>query len=1085
MRKHLLKLAGIAATLLLFTVPALPQARSSAADLTGVISDPTRVRLKGATITIASLSTGLTRSATSDATGAYRIPLLPPGQYEVKVEMNGYNTQIRKGVLLTVGQTVVINFEMAVGFTKEIEVIQTDAPVGEPERTHQAQAIGQKPINNLPINGRNFLAFVKLTPGVTDENPAVAGAQPGPLTTSGLSFAGQNARTNSVQIDGVDNNDITSNGVRPTIGQEAVSEFQINRNSYNPEFGRATGGVINIVSKSGTNEFHGNFFNYLRSESIDSRNTFATGLQQKPKFRRNQPGFTLGGPIRDDKTFFFAAYEGLFRRESAISTILADSSILQPSTTQQAIISTLLRSNNPNNIQLAQKLQGLLTTAPNSPVPGAGQFFPQNRATYNYLANSTGAFPVEQNASTASFRLDHAFTERDYLFFRYSLTNDSQHNAGIGGQFAPSSGFDIGSQDHSFTFGETHVFRRSGASNEFRLQLTRNIYNINTVDPFGPRVQIAGIGFFGREFASPSDRTQRRLQFLDNLSLTRGRHNFKFGGDFSHYNVDTFSAVFLGGTVDFAQLPIPLAAVLDPMDPTFTAQLRASLNALGRSDLAASINDPNQPLTTIQQVNFGLTRSINQGFGNPRATLPGNILGFYWQDSVKVKSNLQLSFGMRYDYDLLPPGTPRDKNNISPRFSFAYDPFKTGRTVIRGGGGIYYQQFFVGSAFISSILGTGQISNILVSANAAATPVGPNSTCGTAQIPSACFYRELVSRGLLTLPSTGTIPESAYADLLGLTRQTSNNRIVIRLDPNAVNPYAIQSSLGIDQQLGRDWNLSLNYLINRGMKLIRPRQVNAIADPTQLDAFGRPALIGRIDQTRSADFVTETAGTSVYHGLAVSMNKRLSRHYQVIGSYTFSKAIDDATDNNFEFTPQDPTNARADRARSAFDVRHVLSVAAIVDSPFRGGAGRSLYERVLSDMYLSPIVTMRSGFPFNVLTGIDVNMDNNPNDRPFGLGRNAGFGPGYFSTDVRLGRRFHLGSDNPRTLEVSLDTFNLFNRVNYRGLNNNTGGVLFLDQLTNSDLGLKGSPDLPASSFRGFTTAYDPRILQLGLKLNF
>ncbi|HKX30313.1 MAG TPA: carboxypeptidase regulatory-like domain-containing protein [Blastocatellia bacterium] len=1082
MLKQCIHLVCILTTLALFNIPVLPQARSSAADLTGVVSDPTQLRLKGATVTAVNLSTGFTRSSTTDATGAYRLPLLPPGQYEVRVEIAGYNTQIKKGVTLMVGQTVAINFEMAVGFAKEIEVIQTDAPIGEPERTHQAEVITQRPINDLPINGRNFLSFVKLTPGVTDENPAIAGAQPGPLTTSGLSFAGQNARTNSVQIDGVDNNDVTSNGVRPTIGQEAVSEFQINRNSYNPEFGRATGGVINIVSKSGTNDFHGNLFDFIRSDEIDARNSFATGQPERPEFRRNQPGFTFGGPIRTDKTFFFAAYEGLFRRDSAITTILADPSILQPTTGQQAVIQTLLRSGNPTNISNALTLQSLLTTSANSPAPPSGQFFPQNRATYNYLSRSTGAFPIDQNASTASFRLDHAFTEQDYLFFRYSLTNDSLHNAGIGGQFAPSSGFDIANHDHTFTFGETHVFKNSGASNEFRLQLTRNVYNIDPVDPNGPRLQIAGIGMFGREFASPSDRTQRRVQFLDNLSFTRGRHNFKVGADFSHYNVDTFSAIFLGGNIDFAQLPIPVAAVLDQ---GLTNQVINALGNLGRSDLIPVLTSPNQPLTTVQQVNFGLTRSISQGFGNPRAKFPGNILGLYWQDSVRLRPNLQLTFGLRYDYDLLPPGTPRDKNNFGPRFSFAYDVSGNGRTVIRGGGGSFYQQFFVGSAFLSSVLGSGQISTILVTPDQRLTPVAPSSPCGSTFSPSACFYQLLVGSGLLGMPATSPIPESAYASLLGLTRQTSNNRQVIRLDQNAVNPYVIQASLGLDQQLGQDWNLSFNYLLNRSAKLIRPRQVNALPDPTRLDAFGRPALTRRADPTKLADFVTETAGNSIYHGLAVSMNKRLSRNYQVIGSYTLSKTIDDTTDQNYEQIPQDPTNTRVDRSLSSFDVRHILSLAAIVDSPFQGGAGKSLYERVLANMYFSPIMTVRSGFPFNVQTGIDINMDNNANDRPLGLGRNAGIGPGYFSTDVRVGRRIRFSPDSPRSLEVILDTFNLFNRVNFKGVNNNTAGVLYLDQLVGSEMSLKGTSSLPATSFRGFTSAYDPRIVQLGLKLNF
>lgn len=1090
MLKQLIRLFCLFGALVSCTLPVWAQARSTSADLTGMVSDPSKALVRGATVTAVNLSTGLTRTVITDTTGAYRIPLLPPGQYDIKVEITGFNTQIKKGITLTVGQTAVINFEMVLGMTKEVEVVETDTSIGEPERTHQASTITQRPINNLPINGRNFLDFVKLTPGVIEENPAVASSQPGPLTTSGLSFAGQNARTNSVQIDGVDNNDVSSNGVRPTISQEAVSEFQINRNGYNAEFGRATGGVINIVSKSGTNEYHGNFYNYFRNERFDARNAFASAQLQDPPFKRNQPGFTLGGPIRRDKTFFFTAYEGLFRRESAFTTIMADRSILQPTGGQQDLINTLIASGSSTLAAQGQQLQSLLTTAPNSPFPSATQLFPRNRINYNLLSSSTGVFPLLETSSTGSFRLDHAFNEQDYLFFRYSLTNDSQHNAGVGGLYAPSAGFDISVQDHTFILGETHVFN-NGASNEFRFQSSRNIYNINTVDPFGPRVQLAGIGIFGREFSSPSDRTQRRVQFLDNVNLTRGNHDIKFGADFSRYTIDTYSAIFLGGVVDFAQSPIPLSAVLGS---TAATQLSSALatpreaGGLGRPDLVPVVTT--QSLTTVQQLNFGFARSINQGFGNPNAQFTGHILGLYLQDGVKVKPNLYLSFGMRFDYDLLPADTPRDGNNFGPRFSFAYDAFKNGRTVIRGGGGVYYQSFFAGSAFLSSILGKGQISNILISADPRLTPVAPNSVCGQALAnsglpPSFCFYQQLVARGYLGSPSTGTIPESLYSQLLGLTRDTSANRLVIRLDNNAVNPYGIQSSIGIDQELGRDWNLSINYLINRGVKLIRFRQVNALPDPTVLDALGRPALTGRVDPTKIAEYVTETSGNSIYHGLAVSLNKRFSHFYQVIGSYTFSKAIDDTTDQNFDQAPQDSTNIRAERALSSFNVQHRLSVAALFDSPFQGGHGRSFGERALADFYFSPIVTIRSGFPFTIRTGIDVNMDNNNNDRPYAVGRNTGIGPGFFSVDMRVGRRLRFGPDSPRSLEFIFDAFNLFNRTNFKDVNNVTSGVLYLGQLGITDVRVKGSADIPASRFGGFTSAYDPRIVQLALKLNF
>src|SRR6266498_3261459 len=216
MFKQLIRVFCLLSALSLSALPAWAQARSSSADLTGAVLSPLKTVIPDATITTTNLATGLTRAVTTDSGGNYRIPLLPPGWYEVKVEVRGYNTQIKKGITLTVGQIAVINFEMTLGVTGEVEVINTDAPVVETERAHQASTLTQMTINNLPINGRNFLDFAKLTPGVVEESPAVASAQLPALPTSGLSFSGQNGRANSVLIDGVDNNDIASNGVRPT-----------------------------------------------------------------------------------------------------------------------------------------------------------------------------------------------------------------------------------------------------------------------------------------------------------------------------------------------------------------------------------------------------------------------------------------------------------------------------------------------------------------------------------------------------------------------------------------------------------------------------------------------------------------------------------------------------------------------------------------------------------------------------------------------------------------------------------------------------------------------------------------------------
>src|SRR5262249_14084268 len=518
------KVICLLGALVLGVATSLAQSRSSAADLNGTVSDPSKSPVPGATVTAINIATGLARGSRSDSNGVYRIPLLPPGEYEVKIQINGFDTQIKKGITLTVGEIYQLNFEMSRGGTIDSVSIDIEQPLIEPERTHQASTITQKPINNLPINGRNFLDFARLTPGVIEESPAIIKSQVTALTTSGLSFSGQNARANTVQIDGVDNNDIVGNGVRPTISQEAVNEFQINRNAYSAEFGRSAGGIINIVSKSGTNQYHGNVYNYFRNERLDARNTFATGQPKDPPFKRNQPGFTFGGPIIKDRTFFFAAYEGLFRRESAITTILADPSVLQPTPMQQDLINTLLWAPSPALAAPGRALKDLLTTSPYSSFPAPNgvnplrNFFPANRNTFNLLNSANGIFPILENTSTGSVRIDHGLSEKDFLFARYSLTNISQNGIGVGGLVAPSAAFDIGNRDNTIVVGETHLFR-NGWSNEFRAQYSRSSYNVGTVDPVGPRLNINGVANFGRDFASPAFRDTPRAQFIDNFSL--------------------------------------------------------------------------------------------------------------------------------------------------------------------------------------------------------------------------------------------------------------------------------------------------------------------------------------------------------------------------------------------------------------------------------------------------------------------------------------------------------------------------------------------------------------------------------------
>ena len=259
----------------------------------------------------------------------------------------GFATMTRMPITVTVGQTVVLDAQLQPATLQQEVIVQEGLPALEKEKTQQSDTITEERIENLPINERNFLNFSLLTPGVTDANGLVTFTLP-QTTASGLSFLGQGGRFNSVTIDGVDNNDNAVGAVRSTMSQEAVREFQINRSNYSAEFGRASGGLINIVSKSGTNEWHGNIFAFMREQAIDARNPFAfgaNGAKIDPPYSRQQAGFTLGGPLKKDRSFFFLSYEGLRQRESSFVTFLENNNVLQPTSSQKALITDLQAAN--------------------------------------------------------------------------------------------------------------------------------------------------------------------------------------------------------------------------------------------------------------------------------------------------------------------------------------------------------------------------------------------------------------------------------------------------------------------------------------------------------------------------------------------------------------------------------------------------------------------------------------------------------------------------------------------------------------------------------------------------------------------
>jgi len=1014
-------------------IDCFPQSQTSSGDIKGTVTDSTGAVLPGATITVTNIDTGIERSGTSDNVGNFRFFLLPPAEYELKVQLTGFSIYTRRPVEVTVGQIVIIEAVLQPAAVQQEILVQETSFRVETEKTHQSDTITEKQIESLPINERNFLNFSLLTPGVTDSKALVSFSPP-QAPTSGLSFLGQNGRSNNVTIDGVDNNDDAVAAVRSTMSQEAVQEFQINRSNFSAEFGRAGGGLINIVSKSGTNRLNGSVFAFMRNEALDARNPFAFGANNSridPPYNRVQTGFILGGPIKKDRTFFFLSYEGLRQRESRFVTFLENTNFFQPTTSQRALINGLAAIPNPQLQGIAATLNNVLTTS--------RQTFPD---TVALLESNSGVFPFRNNDNTASLRLDHSLSNSNQLFGRLTFSDIDTIGGGTGGLKTPSRGANYAIQDYAGVFGESHFFGPR-LVNEFRFQFANRDYNALPADRFGPEITINGVAALGRDFYLPSKRNEKRWQWLDNMTIVLGRHEVKFGADVHYIPFDTTTEVFLGGRFIFGE-GIPLGLVGDTFFGSGTStSVAAALVAAGRADLVPNLS---ASITSLQAFNFGLPIVYQQGFGNPVAKLNNKMFGAYIQDSYKATPKLTLNLGLRYDMEFQPDPVNRDQNNFGPRFGFAYSP--DSRTAIRGGYGIYYSPLFEAVAFVARVLDGTQISQVFVPLTGLPA-LGINTT--SAQVWG--FGKQANIFGNRTLTANDIAP-------LGL-RPGVTPPVLLRTDPDLVNPYNQQFSFGVDRAVF-GLNVSANYIGNRGVKLIRSRNVNL--RQTGTNAFG--PVFGPINPAILQDSRVESSGSSIYHGLAVSATKRYSDHYQFQVSYTLGKAIDDTVDFITDLQAANQLDLRNERSLSAFDQRHRLVVSGVVD-PIAG-------------ITVAPIFTYGSGHPFNLLLGFDANTDTQANtDRPPFAGRNTGRGPNYIDFDLRVAKEFRLRGDSDYRVEGIVEAFNLFNRVNFSGVNNIVGTTPLASYSVEGNRRAKPADPL------GFTSAFDPRQIQLGVKFKF
>ena len=1008
---------------------------NTTAAVAGIVSDPTDSAVPRAKVMVTNTETGLNRETTSDNRGEYRFGLLPPGNYEIKVEAQGFSPLSRKDVQLTVGEDLDLNLKLVLGSASQVVEVQSAVPLIETERSQQANTIGQQEVANLPISRRDYLTFSLLAPGVSDSK-ALADAtsfRVKQTPDSGLSFYGSNGRGNSIAVDGGEAND-SGGGVRPTVSQETVQEFQVNRANYTAEYGGARGGVVNIVTKSGGNVAHGSYFGFFRGQGLDATEPFAVSLDSndkpvrvKPDSNRQQFGFTLGGPIVNDKTFFFMGYEALRRRESKAVPVLTDPSIFQPTAGQEAILRTLPAA-------AAAPLRAALIS-------------PQS--TIDMFRKNSGVFPFESDDHKGLLRLDHRQGNRDMFSFRYNVTSDYETNEGIGALVGFSRGFVQNFFDSNTLLSWTHIFSAK-VVNEFRGQF--NYYDAFTgsVDPYGPALEIAGYGFFNRDRFLPSDVIQRRYEFADNLSITRGRHNYRIGGTIMPRVNHSDSKTFMSGRFTFGTLPGAFVS---------TALASTSINAL-------------------QAFNLGLAQSYQQGFGDPVVKAIYPSYAFYAQDNWHLAPNFTLNYGLRYEADMRKSPLPSQKKNFAPRIGFAWDPFNDKKTTIRGGYGIFYapidfQIDYVVNA-LAEINGFRQIAQVLTTLNAA-NPLAVNGPVN--------IFQKLRGQGIIGVPTPQRPILASDLAQFGIAISQTGARppltVLFEASPDYRSPNTQQASFGIERELAPSLTLALSYVFVRGAHLTTSRDINLLQAPINAAKGIRDWGATADNPTGAKYFVNplifqdnlyEAAANSFYHGMMLEVNKRFSRNSTLHFNYTFSKSIDETTDYNSDFQPNDQTSRRLERSLSSFDQRHKVILYAVLQSPAKNNA-------VLKGWAVTPIFRYNSARPFNLLAGTELNNDrHNTTDRPLFAGRNTGIGPTFWTVDTRVSRRFNI--NDRASLEGMFEAFNLFNHLNFASVNNVVGAI-------GGPFNLSGRSDRGPSDPLGFTSAADPRRLQLGVRLTF
>jgi hypothetical protein len=1020
---------GLAACLcLLIAASTWLGAQTVTSSIQGRVYDASGAAIAAASITAVNADTGVSRTTDATSTGDYQITLLPPGDYTVTAQKAGFQKSAKK-VHLDLGAVGTVDFSLPVGqFTEKVEVQDVGA-VAEPTRTMVSSVIDEQKIQDLPVNGRQFIDFALLAPGVKigDTTSGSTDVIIEPVTK--LSFAGQNIHYNFIAVDGADNISTASGVQKYTPSQEAVREFRVINSSYSTEFGRAVGGIVNIITKSGTNNLHGSVYEYFRNDKLDAGSILASpdlsscsipgdpnsgGCKKLNKLRQNQFGFTLGGPIIKNKTFFFGNYEGQRRRESPY---------------YNSIILNSLDSINLFETGIGLNGENLAVT---------------RNTDYNNVL----------------LRVDHSINEKNNLFVRYFFNDGNLKN------YSPlNDGFDLPSgfknnndKDHSIV-GNLSTLVTTSLVNELRVQYAHRNYDFPTATSI-PHMEVANQFAIGVNRGNPDFYRETRFELVDSLTKTLGKHTLSFGGDYNWVRTTEsfplfypFEATFLCINPDEGN-PGSICNIsnLQDHDPVVLFFER--------------FQGPNFTEPTFDPAVFQLTHYPDAVRNGAVGTLDHTYSGVYGQDTWRATQQLTINFGVRADWETWPSRVLNTQVGVDPRLGLAYSLGTSRNFVIRAGFGLFHGT--IPSPLLAcqapSCGGNTKFRpeednlNSVTQLWGFASGVGPGSPMQTA-------FNNLLA---------GSYPDNPDNPVPGFLGPTT----IVRFTQDHKLPYGIQHSLALEFEPMKDTILNVSYLRTHGVHLGSFYNINqaptGVCVPVH-DSRGNAGCKPQF-QPASANFVYFEADSrwySEFDGLLINLNKRMSHHFGYGVSYTWSKSLDDGPNPSFVLIPQDTFNFRAEKALSADHVAHRFVGTATLQGPTKK-------HFLVNDWQLSTIMSFESPHYFTKFAGLDTNGDGfTANDRVGIEPRNTFKGDSYQSVDLRISRVFKI---NERlALQGLVESFNTLNTVNVRFFNTVYTAPDFIPAGTPGTF-TEGSPN---PSYGTPRAVFNPRQIQFALRLTW